>query len=162
PPPGSPVPPPGPPSVPPSQSPPPTTTPPAAPPVFNSAAAVASALTEIDTARTTSGAGALEVDPVLVTAATKHTGDMVKYRTFSHTGPDGSSPYSRAQSLGCWTLSKELIARGRPGDDVVGALLRNWQAGPALLSPLNKSVGVAAQLDPATGDVYWTIELAWL
>jgi uncharacterized protein YkwD len=148
----------GPPTTPPTT--PPTSTPPA--PTFNSAAAVAAALTEIDTARTSSGAGQLTVDPVLVQAASKHTSDMVRTRRFSHTGSDGSNPYSRAQALGCWTLSKELIARGRPGDDVVGALLRDWQANMALMSSANRSIGISAQQDPTTGDVYWTIELAWL
>ena len=119
-------------------------------------------MTEIDAARGSYGAGPLTVDPVLVQAASKHTGDMIHTHRFSHTGSDGSNPYTRAQALGCWTLSKELIARGRPGDDVVGALLRDWQARPALMSPAISSVGIAAQLDPATGEVYWTIELAWL
>jgi len=32
----------------------------------------------------------------------------------------------------------------------------------ALLSFSNLAIGVSAQLDPATGDVYWTIELGWL
>ncbi|GAA1977302.1 CAP domain-containing protein [Catenulispora subtropica] len=146
---------------PPSQpTPPPTSSP--APPVFNASAAVSSALTEISQARTSQGADALAVDPVLVQAASKHTGDMVRSGRFSHTGSDGSTPYSRAQALGCWTLSKELIARGRPGDDVVGALLKNAQSRPALLSYLNSTIGISAQQDPKTGDVYWTIELAWL
>jgi uncharacterized protein YkwD len=140
--------------------PPPISTP--APPVFNASAAVSSALTEISHARASLGAETLSVDPVLVRAAAKHNGDMVHTGRFSHTGSDGSSPYSRAQSLGCWTLSQELIARGRPGDDVVGALLKNSQSRPALLSYLNAAVGISAQQDPKTGDVYWTIELAWL
>ncbi|GAA2056334.1 hypothetical protein GCM10009839_76800 [Catenulispora yoronensis] len=119
-------------------------------------------MTEISNARTTYGAESLEVDPLLVQAASQHTKDMVHSKRFSHTGSDGSTPFSRAQSVGCWTLSKELIARGRPGDDVVGALLKDSQSRPALLSFMNASIGISAQQDPATGDVYWTIELAWL
>jgi uncharacterized protein YkwD len=86
---------------------------------------------------------------------------MVRTGRFSHTGSDGSNPYSRAQSLGCWTLSKELIARGRAGDDIVGALLRNSDSRLALLSYV-RTIGISAQQDPKTGDVYWTIELAWV
>jgi len=150
-----------PPTTPPSSAPP--VTPPSSPsvPTFNSAAAVASALTEISTVRSWQGAAPLNVDPALVQAASKHTSDMVRTRNFSHSGSDGSSPTSRAQSMGCWALTKELIARGKPGDDIVRALMQDPDARQALLGFWNHKIGISAQQDPKTGDVYWTIELAW-
>lgn len=161
-----PIPPVTPPSIPPTtppSTPPSSPIPPASPtvPTFNSFAAVGSALTEISTVRASQGAGPLRVDGALFTAASKHTSDMVRTHRFGHSGSDGSSPNSRAQSTGCWTLTKELIARGKPGDDVIGALLKDPDARQALLGFWNHSIGIAAQQDPTTGDVYWTIELAW-
>jgi uncharacterized protein YkwD len=87
---------------------------------------------------------------------------MARTGDFSHIGSDGSDPYSRAADVGCFTLSQELIAHGRPGDDIIGALMRDPASRRALLSFWNTAIGVSAQLDPATGDVYWTIELGWV
>ncbi|MFL6116557.1 MAG: CAP domain-containing protein [Catenulispora sp.] len=162
----APLPPATPPSAPPSTpptSPVPPVTPPTSPkaPTFNSAAAVSSALTEISTVRSWQGAAPLSVDSTLVQVASKHTSDMVRTRKFSHNGSDGSSPDSRAQSMGCWALTKELIARGKPGDDIVRALMQDPDARQALLGFWNHKIGISAQQDPETGDVYWTIELAW-
>jgi uncharacterized protein YkwD len=161
----------------PSQTPttaPPTTTPtpviPVTPPptnptvpgaTFDSSAAASSALSEIGDARSRQGVDALGVDKLLATAAKLHAGDMARTGDFSHIGSDGSDPFSRAAELGCYTLSQELIAHGRPGDDVIGALMRDPSSRRALLSFWNTSIGISAQLDRATGDVYWTIELGW-
>jgi uncharacterized protein YkwD len=86
---------------------------------------------------------------------------MVTHGSFSHTGSDGSDPSIRALRLGCWSFTKELIARANPGDDVIGALLKDRQAGPGLTSFWNQSIGIAAKQDPKTGQVLWTIELGW-
>jgi uncharacterized protein YkwD len=128
---------------------------------FNNAAAVSSALSEIGGARSDQGVGGLSVDSLLASVARLHALDMARTGDFSHIGSDGSDPYSRAANAGCFTLTQELIAHGRPGDDVIGALLQDPSSRRALLSYWNTSIGVSAQLDPATGDVYWTIELGW-
>lgn len=150
---------------------PPTTTPtPVAPPTtnptvpatpFNSSAAVSSALAEIGSARSQQDVSTLSVDSQLSSAARVHAADMARTGDFSHIGSDGSDPFSRAAGMGCFTLSQELIAHGRPGDDVIGALMRDPSSRRALLSFWNTSIGISAQLDRATGDVYWTIELGW-
>ena len=128
---------------------------------FNSSAAISSALREISTARSQQGVSLLNVDSLLTKAAHAHSSDMARTGDFSHIGSDGSDPFSRAANLGCFTLSQELIAHGRPGDDVIGALLRDPSSRRALLAFWNSSIGISAQLDPATGDVYWSIELGW-
>jgi uncharacterized protein YkwD len=140
----------------------PPTTAPTAPTSFNSAAAVSSALTEVGNARRQQGISLLNVDTLLTKAAKTHSQDMARTGHFSHIGSDGSDPFSRAANLGCFKLSQELIAHGKPGDDVIGALLRDPASKRALLSFWNSTIGVSAQQDPATGDVYWTIELGWL
>ena len=140
-------------------SPPPTTTSTTAP--FNASAAVSSALGEISDARSQQGVDLLNTDSLLAKAARAHSTDMAHTGDFSHIGSDGSDPFSRAADLGCYTLSQELIAHGKPGDDVIGALMRDPASRRALLSFWNSSIGVSAQLDPATGDVYWSIELGW-
>ena len=142
-------------------TPPPTTSPTVQAP-FNSSAAVSSALSEISAARSRQGVDVLGVDRLLTKAARLHSTDMARTGDFSHIGSDGSDPYSRAAEVGCFTLSQELIAHGRPGDDVIGALMRDPSSRRALLSFWNTTIGVSAQLDPATGDVYWTIELGWM
>ncbi|WP_194913165.1 CAP domain-containing protein [Catenulispora rubra] len=103
----------------------------------------------------------LSIDSLLTRAARVHSTDMAHTGDFSHIGSDGSDPFSRAADLGCYSLSQELIAHGKPGDDVIGALMRDPSSRRALLSYWNSSIGVSAQLDPATGDVYWSIELGW-
>ena len=138
---------------------PPTTTSTTAP--FNSSAAVSSALSEISVARSQQGVDLLNIDSLLAKVARTHSTDMAHTGDFSHIGSDGSDPFSRATDLGCYTLSQELIAHGKPGDDVIGALMRDPASRRALLSFWNSSIGVSAQLDPATGDVYWSIELGW-
>ena len=140
----------------------PPTTAPTAPTSFNSAAAVSSALTEIGNARKQQGISLLNIDTLLTKAAKMHSQDMARTGDFSHIGSDGSDPFSRAANLGCFSLSQELIAHGKPGDDVIGALMRDPASKRALLSFWNSTIGVSAQQDPATGDVYWTIELGWM
>ena len=140
----------------------PPTTAPTAPTSFNSSAAVSSALTEISHARGQQGISLLNVNSLLTKAAKTHSQDMARTGDFSHIGSDGSDPFSRAAKLGCFSLSQELIAHGKPGDDVIGALMRDPASKRALLSFWNSTIGVSAQQDPATGDVYWTIELGWM
>uniref|UniRef100_UPI001891C639 CAP domain-containing protein n=1 Tax=Catenulispora pinisilvae TaxID=2705253 RepID=UPI001891C639 len=142
-------------------APPPTSTT-STPAPFNAAAAVSAALGEIGAARNQEGVSAPSVDRLLTKAAALHSTDMARTGDFSHIGSDGSDPFSRAAGVGCLTLSQELIAHGKPGDDVVGALLRDPASRRALVSFWNTGIGVSAQLDPTTGDVYWTIELGWL
>jgi uncharacterized protein YkwD len=140
-------------------TPPPPTTSTTAP--FNASAAASSALNKIGDARSQQGVSRLNSDSLLTNAARVHSADMAHTGDFSHIGSDGSDPFSRAADLGCFTLSQELIAHGKPGDDVIGALMRDPSSRRALLSFWNSSIGVSAQLDPATGDVYWSIELGW-
>ena len=129
---------------------------------FNSSAAASSALSEIGSARGQQGVSGLSLDSLLSKAAKLHSTDMAHTGDFSHIGSDGSDPFSRAADVGCYSLSQELIAHGKPGDDVIGALMKDPSSRRALLSFWNTTIGVSAQLDPATGDVYWTIELGWM
>lgn len=140
----------------------PPTTAPTAPTSFNSSAAASSALTEIGNARKQQGISLLNVNSLLSTAAKTHSQDMARTGIFSHIGSDGSDPFSRAAKLGCFSLSQELIAHGKPGDDVIAALMKDPASKRALLSFWNSTIGVSAQQDPATGDIYWTIELGWV
>ncbi len=128
---------------------------------FNAAAAVASAVSTIDAARATHHTAKLRVDPALTLAAAVHTKDMAVNGTFSHLGTDGSDPYTRALRAGCMTFTKEIIARGNPGDDVVKALLQDPGSYLALTSSGSHAIGIAAQQDPHTGQIVWTIELGW-
>jgi uncharacterized protein YkwD len=145
-----------------SPSAPPTTTPTTPPqPAFDAAAAQQTALNEITAARKAQGNRPLTVDGTLTKAAAQHTADMVVNNYFSHTGSNGSSPTVRAIGLGYWGLSKEILARGNPGDDVVAALLKDPQSSYALLSGANSTIGVSAQQDPTSGQVIWTVELGY-
>lgn len=128
---------------------------------FDSAAAVSSAVTAIDAARASHHTGRLRVDAALTLAATVHTADMAFNGTFSHMGTDGSDPYIRALRAGAMTFTKEIIARGNPGDDVIKALLQDPSSYAALTSSGSHAIGIAAQQDPDTGQIVWTIELGW-
>ena len=87
---------------------------------------------------------------------------MVAHGLFSHTGSNGSSPWDRAVAdAGCWNWYQEVIARGMPGDDFVGALLADPNSSRILTQWGLQTIGISAQQDPKTGQVLWTIEVGW-
>ena len=77
--------------------------------------------------RAAAGCPELTVDPRLTVAAQRHASDMTARQYFSHTGPDGSTPSSRAEAAGASPSVAENLAAGQGSAQ---AVVRDWLASP--------------------------------
>jgi len=101
----------------------------------------------------------------LNTAAQKHSADMAYNDFFSHTGLDGSSPFTRMKREGYFfSYAMENIAAGYGTPESV---VKGWMNSPGhrrnLLSPYVKEVGVGyVYVSNDAGHVryyrYWTLD----
>ncbi|MEU7823398.1 sigma-70 family RNA polymerase sigma factor [Catellatospora sp. NPDC049133] len=110
----------------------------------------------VNQARKSAGCGALRAEPKLDKAARLHSADMVKRNYFSHTTPDGVSPWDRAKAAGYDQPSAENIAAGNA---TAKATMQQWMNSPGhkanILNCSYKAMGVGR----ATGGTYryyWT------
>ncbi|GIG00921.1 sigma-70 family RNA polymerase sigma factor [Catellatospora citrea] len=110
----------------------------------------------VNQARKSAGCGALRAEPKLDKAARLHSADMAKRNYFSHTTPDGVSPWDRAKAAGYDQPSAENIAAGNAS---AKATMTQWMNSPGhkanILNCSYKAMGVGR----ATGGsyrYYWT------
>jgi uncharacterized protein YkwD len=110
-----------------------------------------------NTFRQQNGCGAMRIDSRLVTAARKHSTDMVSKNFFDHTGSDGSSFVQREVAAGYTTgASAENIAWGyRTAQDVVNGWINSPGHRANLLNCSSVAVGVGLAYK-ADGTPYWT------
>ena len=97
----------------------------------------------------------LRIDPLLSTAARRHSLDMVRRGYFAHTGPSGDTFVQRIRSAGYlssahrWLVGENLAwgwgASGSPGG-IVKAWLRSPEHRKILLRPSYREVGVGVAL----------------
>ena len=112
-------------------------------------------LTLVNQARTDAGCRALTADPALAAVARAHSADMRDRRYFSHTTPEGLSPFDRARAAGIDYARAENIAQGQPD---AAAVVQAWMDSPGhraniLDCSLTKlGVGVAE----GSGGPWWT------
>ncbi|MEV0455043.1 sigma-70 family RNA polymerase sigma factor [Catellatospora methionotrophica] len=113
-------------------------------------------LTLVNQARKSAGCGALRAEPKLDKASRLHSADMVKRDYFSHTTPDGVTPWDRAKAAGYTQPSAENIAAGNA---TAKATMNQWMNSPGhkanILNCSYKAMGVGR----ATGGgyrYYWT------
>ena len=130
-------------------------------PVARAAAAAADPTAEaavlalVNEARADAGCGALTADPALAAVARAHSADMRDRDYFSHTSPDGLSPFERAEQAGVDHSRAENIAFGQAD---AAAVMEAWLESPGhraniLDCELTKlGVGVAE----GTGGPWWT------
>jgi uncharacterized protein YkwD len=117
--------------------------------------AEAAVLALVNEARVDAGCGALTADPALAAVARAHSADMRDRDYFSHTSPEGLSPFDRAEQAGVGYSRAENIAFGQAD---ATAVMEAWLKSPGhraniLDCELTKlGVGVAE----GAGGPWWT------
>lgn len=110
-------------------------------------------LTNIERRR--AGCRPLRHDARLRKAARGHSVNMRNRKFFSHTSPDGRSPWDRIRAAGYPAGAAENIAKGYPGPR---AVVRGWMASRGhranILNCSLKAIGAGAAFGP--GGPWWT------
>jgi len=107
--------------------------------------------------RVQNGCGPLAASSQLADAADAHTGEMARYRYFSHTGRAGEDPSARISAAGYrWQRWAENIAAGqRTPEAVVDAWMHSPVHKANILDCRLTELGVGYTVDSAR-KAYWT------
>jgi uncharacterized protein YkwD len=109
----------------------------------------------VNEARVDAGCGALTVDPGLAAVARAHSADMRDRDYFSHTSPEGLSPFDRAEQAGIDYSRAENIAFGQAD---AAAVMDAWLKSPGhranILDCELTKLGVGVAEGP--GGPWWT------
>ncbi len=114
----------------------------------------------VNAARRQAGCAPLRIDPRLAGAARAHSAEMAASGDFSHTSPDGSSPWKRMEDAGYSSGGAENIGRGSRSAEEA---LRNWMADPGhrgnILNCALRATGVGVVDGP--GGPWWTQDFGY-
>ncbi|MEE1931157.1 CAP domain-containing protein [Streptomyces sp. TRM 70351] len=117
--------------------------------------AEARVLTLVNQERAAAGCSALRADPGLAALAGDYSRDMAERGFFSHTDPDGRSPWDRAEAAGVSHMGGENIARGQADAE---AVMEAWMNSPGhranILNCDFQTLGVGGHF--ASGGPWWT------
>ncbi|MGR6965993.1 CAP domain-containing protein [Geodermatophilus sp. URMC 61] len=117
--------------------------------------AEAAVLALVNEARVDAGCGALTTDPALAAVARAHSADMRDRDYFSHTSPEGLSPFDRAEQAGVDYSRAENIAFGQSD---ATAVMEAWLKSPGhranILDCELTKLGVGVAEGP--GGPWWT------
>ena len=117
--------------------------------------AEAAVLALVNEARVDAGCGALTADPALAAVARAHSADMRDRDYFSHTSPEGLSPFDRAERAGIDYSRAENIAFGQAD---ATAVMEAWLESPGhranILDCDLTKLGVGVAEGP--GGPWWT------
>lgn len=115
----------------------------------------AAVLALVNQERAQAGCGPVRANPPLAALAGAFSKDMATRGFFSHTDPDGNSPWDRATKAGISGLGGENIARGQGDAD---AVMKAWMNSPGhkanILNCEFRTLGVGAHF--AAGGPWWT------
>ncbi|MGY1455104.1 CAP domain-containing protein [Streptomyces sp. SS8] len=118
-------------------------------------AAEAEVLRLVNLERAEAGCRPVTADPELARLAEEFSQDMAARGFFSHTGPDGDTPWDRAEAAGIDNLGGENIARGQADAQ---AVMDAWMDSPGhranILNCDYRTLGVGAHF--AEGGPWWT------
>ncbi|SFL03897.1 CAP domain-containing protein [Streptomyces pini] len=118
-------------------------------------AAEAEVLRLVNLERAEAGCRPVTADPELAELAGDFSRDMADRGFFSHTGPDGDTPWDRAEAAGIDNLGGENIARGQADAQ---AVMDAWMDSPGhranILNCDYRTLGVGAHF--AEGGPWWT------
>jgi uncharacterized protein YkwD len=134
--------------------------PPPPPPVVHVADVQSAVVSTANQQRSQAGRGSLVVDSRLTAAAQRHSDDMARRTTMTHSGGDGTDGGQRIRSAGYrWSTWAENVAAGQT---TAAEVMSAWLASPGhRANILNKGVahiGVAATKG-SNGVTYWTMVL---
>jgi uncharacterized protein YkwD len=117
--------------------------------------AEAAVLALVNEARVDAGCGAVTADPALAAVARAHSADMRDRDYFSHTSPEGLSPFDRAEQAGVDHSRAENIAFGQAD---ATAVMEAWLESPGhranILDCELTKLGVGVAEGP--GGPWWT------
>ncbi len=109
----------------------------------------------VNQARAQAGCGAVTADPALAAVARDHSADMRDRGYFSHTTPEGLSPFDRAGAAGISYARAENIAYGQRD---AAAVMDAWMNSPGhranILDCSLSRLGVGVAEGP--GGPWWT------
>ncbi|EPH44923.1 CAP domain-containing protein [Streptomyces aurantiacus] len=124
-------------------------------PVSGESAAEAEVLTLVNQERAKAGCRPVRADAGLDALAGDFSADMAERGFFSHTDPDGATPWDRAEKVGITDLGGENIARGQANAQSV---MDAWMNSPGhranILNCDYQTLGVGAHFAP--GGPWWT------
>jgi uncharacterized protein YkwD len=103
--------------------------------------------------RAAAGCGALHVDPRLTAAAQGHSADMANRGYFSHTTPEGATPWDRAESAGYPNPSAENIAMGYR---TAAAVVAGWMGSAGHRANIVNCASHAIGVGYDSPGFYWT------
>ncbi|NSC24132.1 CAP domain-containing protein [Streptomyces albus subsp. chlorinus] len=119
------------------------------------AAAEREVLTLVNQERAKAGCRPVSADGELAALAGGFSEDMARRGFFSHTSPDGESPWDRAEAAGVEDLGGENIARGQAN---ARSVMDSWMHSPGhranILNCDYRTLGVGAHF--AEGGPWWT------
>ncbi|UNS99249.1 CAP domain-containing protein [Streptomyces tubbatahanensis] len=112
-------------------------------------------LTLVNQERAKAGCRPVRADGDLAALAGGYSADMARRGFFSHTSPDGKSPWDRAEAAGVTDLGGENIARGQAN---ARSVMDSWMSSPGhranILNCDYRTLGVGAHF--AEGGPWWT------
>ncbi|WP_079035675.1 CAP domain-containing protein [Streptomyces albus] len=118
-------------------------------------AAEGEVLALVNQERAQAGCRPVKADPELAALAGRFSVDMAERGFFSHTTPDGKSPWDRAEAAGIEDLGGENIARGQAN---ARSVMDAWMKSPGhranILNCDYRTLGVGAHF--AEGGPWWT------
>jgi uncharacterized protein YkwD len=110
----------------------------------------------VNAARADAGCGPVHTDPRLDAAALAHSQDMIARDYFSHTTPDGISPWDRARAAGYDVPTGENIALGQAdAASVMDAWMTSEGHRANILNCASRAIGTGLAID-TSGTPYWT------
>ncbi|MFD4629817.1 CAP domain-containing protein [Streptomyces sp. NPDC058284] len=117
--------------------------------------AEAEVITLVNAERAKAGCRPLRADDRLAALAGDFSADMAERDFFSHTDPDGATPWDRAEKAGISGLGGENIARGQAdARSVMDAWMNSAGHRANILNCDYKTVGVGVHFGP--GGPWWT------
>lgn len=128
---------------------------PAPAPASGATAVEAEVLAIVNQERAAAGCGPVADDAGLRSVARAHSADMATRGFFSHTNPDGQSPWDRAGAAGISHAGGENIARGQAD---AASVMNAWMTSPGhranILNCEFTTLGVGVH--EGTGGPWWT------
>lgn len=120
----------------------------------------AAVLALVNEERARAGCQPVTADEALARLAADFSRDMAERGFFSHTDPDGHTPWDRAEEAGVTHLAAENIARGQPDAEAVMAAWMNSEGHRAnILNCDYRTLGVG--IWQGEGGPWWTQEFGF-
>ncbi len=127
-------------------------------------AAAHDVLTLVDKERSQAGCRPLTLDPKLAELAQDYSEEMASRGFFSHTDPDGRTPWNRAAALGISDLGGENIAEGQAdADAVMDAWMHSAGHRANILDCSYHTIGIGVHdaTGTQTGGPWWTQDFGY-